>query len=56
MLEQLGLKNLIEPTVAGGQVLTLPIEVNHIFIHHVLNYRKPIQKNDILFIIILHFL
>ena len=54
MMEQLGLKNLIEPTVAGGQVLTLPIEVNHIFIHHVLNYRKPI-RNDILFIIMLHF-
>nr|CAH0110709.1 unnamed protein product [Daphnia galeata] len=26
MMEQLGLKNLIEPAVAGGQVLTLPIE------------------------------
>jgi hypothetical protein len=56
MMEQLGLKNLIEPAVAGGQVLTLPIEVNHTFIHHVLNYLKPIHKNDILSIIILHFL
>ena len=52
MMEQLGLKNLIEPTVAGGQVLTLPIEENHTFIHHVLNYRKPIHKNYILFVII----
>jgi len=49
IMEQLGLKNLIEPTAVGGQVLSLPNEVIHTFIHHVLNYRKPIYKSDIYF-------